>query len=104
MGRPWSSAFGLALFLLGSLIIHADGQSQSLETDLYALLKIREAFIDTQSILREWTFEKSAIICAWRGVICKDGRVSELSLPGARLQGHISGAQAPLPSFLLFVL
>lgn len=86
------SAIGLALFLLGSIFVCTGGQLQSIQTDLFALLKIREHLIDTRGILNDWTLEKSAIVCTWRGVVCKDARVYELRLPGAGLKGRIAGA------------
>lgn len=91
MGTFRFLAIGLTLFLLESVFICAGGQSQSIETDLFALLKIREDLIDSQGILNGWTLESSAILCTWRGVVCKDERVYELQLPGAGLKGHISG-------------
>ena len=97
------SAIGLALFLLGSIFVCTGGQLQSIQTDLFALLKIREHLIDTRGILNDWTLEKSAIVCTWRGVVCKDARVYELRLPGAGLKGRIAGAWPPLP-FPLFCM
>ena len=92
MGASPFPAVGLALFLLESLFICTGGQLQSIETDVFSLLKIRQAFVDTQGVLNDWTLEKSTIICTWRGVVCNDARVHELRLPGVGLQGHISGA------------
>lgn len=86
-------ALGLVtLFLLGAFINGVEGQIQSIDTDLESLLKIREALIDPQGTLSEWTIGNSWFMCRWRGVYCFNERVSEIRLPGAGLRGHIAGA------------
>ena len=89
------------LFLSGSAGVVIVG-AQDVQGDITALLAIKAALVDPQSSLTNWTTSTPNAPCDWRGVWCINGRVSELRLQAARLQGPLAGrspSQFPKCSF-----
>lgn len=65
--------------------------AQDVQGDITALLAIKAALVDSQSSLGNWTTSTPNAPCDWRGVWCTNGRVSELRLQTAGLQGPLAG-------------
>lgn len=81
--------------------------AQDVQGDISALLAIKAVLVDPQSSLTNWTTSTPNAPCDWRGVWCTNGRVSELRLQAAGLQGPLAGrspSQFPKCSFSLSLL
>jgi len=81
--------------------------AQDVQGDITALLAIKAVLVDPQSALTNWTTSTPNAPCDWRGVWCINGRVSELRLQAAGLQGPLAGrspSQFPKCSFSLSLL
>lgn len=91
MGAARAVALGLLLLLGGSFLGIVSAQPQDAQTDIAALLSIKAALFDPRGILNNWLVGIAGAPCVWRGVSCYLGRVSELRLQGAGLQGPLAG-------------
>lgn len=85
MGSAGALALSLALLLVCVVVC------QDVQSDVAALLAVKKALVDPQGVLANWVAGVANAPCDWSGVICEAGRVFELRLQDAGLQGPLAG-------------
>lgn len=95
MGSARALALSLALLLLVAVVCFA----QDVQSDVAALLAVKAALADPQGVLTNWVAGVGNAPCDWSGVICEAGRVNELRLQDAGLQGPLAGKEIPFSLF-----
>jgi len=101
MGSARALALSLALFLFVAAVCVGGQDAQS---DVAALLAVKAALVDPRGVLVNWVAGVGNAPCDWSGVICEAGRVYELRLQDAGLQGPLAGtARSPVSPELGFI-
>lgn len=88
-------ALALSLALLSVVVVCVGGQNT--QSDIAALLAVKAALVDPQGVLANWVTGVGNAPCDWSGVICEAGRVFELRLQDAGLQGPLAGTFLQIP-------
>lgn len=88
MGGARALALSLALLLVAVVCLV---RGQDAQSDIAALVAVKAALVDPQGVLSNWVTGVGIAPCDWNGVICEAGRVFELRLQAAGLQGPLAG-------------